>query len=410
MSIYSTQYKVKNPETGRQILKTKYRVQVRRSGQSLTKLCDTREEAEKLEKQFLKRIEASLDEMDEALNIYEETSKPDMRLLLWMYYTEVEKTIDKYNRKSVENRCCSAIPKVKISSILLPHKHRLYATNKEYEFGAIKVQDCDVFVVISYITARRKTGIKDNTILRELSTISCAFEQGFMSMRNDFPDGLINPVRLLPRAEKPKPYLGRKRVLSQDEAIKIAEWLSLKENREPFMVFILCLETGMRKSECLRMSYENVDFEARSVYLPTTKNGKSRTVPLPDHFTGFWDFLRARGTASGPIFKLTPWNFRQYWVDALKALSLYDTENRLHFHDTRRTFITKYIKSTKGHTLNLASQLGVSPVTVQQVQRDVDAAGLIAKFKSGNLTEQEFLEIVGHSNMTTHNIYNGDRS
>ena len=36
MSIYSTQYKVKNPETGRQILKTKYRVQVRRSGQSLT--------------------------------------------------------------------------------------------------------------------------------------------------------------------------------------------------------------------------------------------------------------------------------------------------------------------------------------------------------------------------------------
>ena len=409
MSIYTTVYTVTNPKPGRPIKKTKFRAQVRRGGQSFSKLCETREEAEAAERDFLKRAESSKDEMDDALLQHEEISKPDMRLLLWMYYTTIEQRIDKYNRKSVENRCCSAIPKVKISANLFSHKHRLYAPNKEYEFGEIKIADCDVFVMISYIAARRASGIKDNTILRELSTVSCAFDAGVVPLRNDFPEGLVNPVRQVPKAEKPKPYSGRKRVVTRDEAIRIADWLSTKENREPLLVFALCLETGMRKSECLGMAYENIDMAQRSVYLPKTKNGRSRTVPLPEAFTPFWEFLKTRGAAPGPVFRLTPWNFRQYWVDALKALGWYDVKDRLHFHDTRRTFITNFIKGTKAHTLTTAAELGVSPGTVQQVQRDVDAAGLIAKFKNGTLTEQEFLEIVGHSSMAVHNIYNGNR-
>ena len=49
-------------------------------------------------------------------------------------------------------------------------------------------------------------------------------------------------------------------------------------------------------------------------------------------------FLKTTRLAKGPVFSLTAWNFRQYWVDALKALGLYDDPStRLHFHDTRRT-------------------------------------------------------------------------
>ena len=60
-------------------------------------------------------------------------------------------------------------------------------------------------------------------------------------------------------------------MLSDDEAIKIAEWLKLKTNQEPYYLFITCLESGARKSEVLGIQWENVDFQNWSIYIPETK-------------------------------------------------------------------------------------------------------------------------------------------
>ena len=145
------------------------------------------------------------------------------------------------------------------------------------------------------------------------------------------------------------------------EAVQIAEWMKLKANQEPYYLFVTCLESGARKSEVLGAQWENVNLQLWSIHIPKTKNGKPRDIMIPDD-EDFREWLKANRLAKGPIFKLTAWNFRQYWVDALKALGLYDDpDTRLHFHDTRRTALTKLIRQKRSNNFQIAKEMGVSP-------------------------------------------------
>ncbi|KMQ80317.1 hypothetical protein BPMI_01019 [Candidatus Burkholderia pumila] len=196
--------------------------------------------------------------------------------------------------------------------------------------------------------SRRKTGIEDNTILREISIIRSVFEKDYKIYLEKFHNDLMNPVKMLPRGEKPKAYLGRKRVLSDDEAVQIAEWMKLKANQEPCYLFVTCLESGARKSEVLGSQWENINLQLWSIHIPKTKNGKPKDIMIFED-EDFREWLKANRLAKGPIFKLTAWNFRQYWVDALKALGLYDDpDTRLHFHrhSPDRTYQTDSSEAT----------------------------------------------------------------
>ena len=51
------------------------------------------------------------------------------------------------------------------------------------------------------------------------------------------------------------------------------------------------IETAMRSREILGMRWEQVDLKKRLVYLPVTKNGEVRTVPLSDRAIGILEAL-----------------------------------------------------------------------------------------------------------------------
>ena len=42
----------------------------------------------------------------------------------------------------------------------------------------------------------------------------------------------------------------------------------------------LAIETGMRQGELLGLRWKNIDFNRRTAFLPNTKNGDARSVPL----------------------------------------------------------------------------------------------------------------------------------
>ncbi|MDO8728636.1 MAG: hypothetical protein Q7K26_01945 [bacterium] len=44
-------------------------------------------------------------------------------------------------------------------------------------FADLKIDTIDFWLLIHYMDSRREKGIKDNTILREISTIGSAFEK-----------------------------------------------------------------------------------------------------------------------------------------------------------------------------------------------------------------------------------------
>ena len=426
MSVYSFKYKVLNRETGRKVSVTRWRVQIRKGGENINKVFDDESTARSWEEQELKRIDSGVPQ-NLIFDMKYQMEMPNMRTLLKDYFEKFMSKQAESSYKTNHNRCLSAIPSIPIYFKDIGSKIDNYryqnnivdammkkVFNKNFiDFGAFKIDTVDFWLLMAYIESRKSTGIKNNTILRELSTISSAFEKVYKLYPDLFPNGLMNPVKMLPRGEKPKPYLGRKRVLSDEEAVKIAEWMKLKSNIEPYFVFITCLESGARKSEVLKAQWENVNFQLWSIHLPTTKNGRPRDIMIPED-EEFRAWLLKNKLAKGPIFKLTGWNFRAYWVDALKALGMYDDpETRLHFHDTRRTALTKLIRQKALNNFQIAKEMGVSPQTVEQTIQNMPdrLAGVFAKLRSGQaLNEEEIMMLAGHSSSTMTNAYYGDRN
>lgn len=421
MSIFSIAYKVLNKETGRKITKTKYRLQIRTKTLKINKLFDTEEEAKDYEKDAIYKHN-SLDVIDKIIS---DTNAIDIRNLLKKHFTDTLTKQSPTSFKTNQNRCLSAIPGVKIKYTLIQKTINNYKFKKHFvdlminrqfdyandgiDFGDFFIETVDFHLIIAYIQVRKDKGIKDNTILRELSTISTAYDKIYKYYPNEFKNGILNPIKQLPKSEKPKPYLERKRVLSDDESRKIAEYLKTKENQEPFYVFIECLFCGARKSEVLGIEWENINFENNTIFLPKTKNGRSRIIDIEEMFL---TYLKNNKKDYGKVFKLTHWNFRQYWVDALKALGMYKTGDRLHFHDTRRTAITKNIKSINNSSFQLAKVFGVAPSFIEQEKlklvNNIDL--IINKLRNGGkLTENEIMILAGHSDIKMTQIYNADR-
>lgn len=426
MSVYPIKYKVLNKETGRKVSVTRWRVQIRKGGENISKLFDDEAIARSWEDQELTRINMGV-EPNLIFDMKYQLEMPDMSALLRDYFNQHMSKHSASSFKTNQNRCLRAIPSIPIylkdlgpkidnyryqNTIVDAMVGRTY--NKNYiEFGQFKIDTVDFWLLIAYMDSRRRTGIKNNTILREISMISSAFEKIYKLYPEKFPHGLMNPVKMLPKGEKPKPYLGRRRVLSDDEAVQIAEWMKLKANQEPYYLFVTCLESGARKSEVLGAQWENVNLQHWSIHIPKTKNGRPRDIMIPED-EEFREWLKKNRLAKGPIFKLTPWNFRQYWVDALKALGLYDDpDTRLHFHDTRRTALTKLIRQKRLNSFQMAKEMGVSPQTVETTVQNMPdrLAEIFAKLRAGHaLNEDEIMMLAGHGSISMTNAYYGDRN
>ncbi|MBV8621708.1 MAG: hypothetical protein JOY84_22805 [Curvibacter sp.] len=188
MSVYPIKYKVLNKETGRKVSVTRWRVQIRKGGENISKLFDEESTARSWEEQELHRINTGIPQnliFDQKYQL----EMPDMRRLLKDYFEQYMSKQAASSFKTNHNRCLSAIPAIPIyfkdmgpkidnyrykNTIVDAMMGRTFA--KDYiEFGNFKIDTVDFWLLIAYMDSRRKAGIKDNTILREISTISSAF-------------------------------------------------------------------------------------------------------------------------------------------------------------------------------------------------------------------------------------------
>lgn len=113
------------------------------------------------------------------------------------------------------------------------------------------------------------------TVIRELAYFSSIINHA----RREWGINIPNPVLLV---RKPPSPPGRNRILSKDEELQLLEASKAKANRNiytyPFIV--LALETAMRRGELLGLRWEHINFSKQTAYLPLTKNGEPRIVPL----------------------------------------------------------------------------------------------------------------------------------
>jgi integrase len=127
-------------------------------------------------------------------------------------------------------------------------------------------------VVAQFRDARLKE-VSANTVRLELAFLSVVFEQ----CRKEWGLAVSNPVRQI-RMPKPGKPRQRRLEVGEEDALLTACKASRANYLHSFVV--LAIETGMRSGEMLAMRWEYVNLANRTVFLPDTKNGSPRTVPL----------------------------------------------------------------------------------------------------------------------------------
>lgn len=129
----------------------------------------------------------------------------------------------------------------------------------------------------THLAAYRDARLKEvapGTVNKELNHISHVMEVGRREWGIQLPE---NPLRLVRR---PSPPRARDRRLVGDEGKRLLE--ACDDARNPFLLPVvrLAIETGMRQGEIVKLQWQHINLARRTAFLPETKNGESRGVPL----------------------------------------------------------------------------------------------------------------------------------
>lgn len=208
--------------------------------------------------------------------------------------------------------------------------------------------------IASYRDERLKT-VSPVTVNRDLDDLSAVLNHA----RKEWGMPVSNVVSEIRRPSRGR---GRDRVLDKHEEKRLLESLEggrdaqgrfIKGTRNPWVKLLvqLALETAMRRGELLALEWQNVDLKKRLAYLPITKNGESRIVPLsPQAVAVLSSIPRA---LSGRIFAISPMALRKAFERACESAGVQD----FHFHDLRHTATTRLAEKLP-NLIELASVTG----------------------------------------------------
>ena len=113
----------------------------------------------------------------------------------------------------------------------------------------------------------------------------------------------------------------------------------LTQNPHIWPIIVFALEAGMRRGEILGLTSDNITLERQLAYLPLTKNGTSREVPLSIKAVDVLKDQRSRQNTPTP-FPVNANAFRLAWERLRKRADLCD----LRFHDLRHEAISRFFE------------------------------------------------------------------
>ncbi len=211
-------------------------------------------------------------------------------------------------------------------TIEMTHRvHTLPRWGKE-RVDTIRQQD-----IAKWLAKKREEGLAPASVERLRIVFNRAWE---LAIRWGTPGVKMNPVRGIPR---PKIANARDRFLSSAEAARLLKATEASANPQLRNIVGLLLLTGARKNELLHAKWQDVDLERRVWFLPTSKTGRSRHIPLSQPAVDIINKL--------PRWENCPWliacprsrkpytDIKHPWQTARKAAGL----DGLHIHDLRHS-------------------------------------------------------------------------
>ena len=211
---------------------------------------------------------------------------------------------------------------------------RKYRVNKLVRaFGNLKLSEFTTALVEEYQSKRIAQGCANATVNRELAVLKHMVHKAVQWDLVD--DDVLKRVR---KVKQLKENNRRLRYLSREEVDRlIAACYKAPKCSHLAPIIITALHTGMRRSEILKLKWDDIDFRAGFIYVRDSKNYQSRMIPLtetlkqtlkslPRHITSPYVFCREDGKPYNEVKK------------AFNKVVKYAGIKDFHFHDLRHTF------------------------------------------------------------------------
>lgn len=198
--------------------------------------------------------------------------------------------------------------------------------------------------------------VSESTVRKEVFMLSKILGFAQTECGITLPRG--NPVE---KIRKPTDGKARDRRLSTEEWLRLET--QLKRSRSPFLwpAVQLAVETAMRQGELLGLTWEHFDQKRNLAFLPETKNGEARAVPLSSKAL---DVLKALPRAiKGPVLPVERLTLYHAFIAAAKRAGLEDYT----FHDLRHEALSRLAERGDFSVLELAAVSGHK--TLQMLKR-----------------------------------------
>lgn len=278
----------------------RYQVQVRRKGNpSISKSFLARKDAER----WAREMEAALDRGDQSVT---QPSRITLRELLQRYRAEI--TPHKKGRNQ-ECRRLNRLIRDPISELTLD----LLSSSELAKFRDGRVKD----------------GVR--ACQYDLILIRHAIEIG----RREW--GLAIAANPVSGIKVPNGVNRRERRLEPGEHELLRDAALRSRNTLIWPLVELALETAMRRSELLRMKWDDLSLDDWTVELPDTKNGSSRIVPLTPKALAI---IQSLHQSDKHIVPLTENAARQAWERLVARAGI----SNLRFHDLRHEAISRFFE------------------------------------------------------------------
>src|SRR5437867_3479172 len=142
-------------------------------------------------------------------------------------------------------------------------------------------------------------------------------------------------LSVVPKIRLEKEAQGRLRWLEPDEQTRLLAACRASRNPQLFNIVTVALETGLRLSELLGLTWDRVDLSRGVIRLEVTKSGRRREIPMRQVVYNVLASLPE--PREGRVWRLR--NIRTAFENAVAVAKI----DNLHFHDLRHSFASWFM-------------------------------------------------------------------
>lgn len=180
------------------------------------------------------------------------------------------------------------------------------------------------------------------TVVHQLSLLNKVLRIAQLEWDIPFPKGI-------PSVRKPKRLRGWDRRLLDGEYETLINALS--ETQIVQQIVILAIETGMRRGEIVKICRKDIDPQKRILYIPETKTGEPREIPLTNEALSV--LTKQQTLTTDRLFNIQPDSISQAFERACRRADI----SGLRFHDLRHEATSRFFEMGL-NTMEVASITG----------------------------------------------------